>query len=113
MLATIGIAVGISAFWLVAMLPALPNVADTIKSGPHALACIFDAHFSHGVTNAFLISACVATFVCGVAIQAATTRLLFAYGRDKMVPAHSQFFGSIHPPETPMTSALFVAVVMD
>ena len=53
---------------------------------------------------------CVAIFVCCLAIQAATTRLLFAYGRDKMIPA-SRFFAYVHPStRTPMTSALFVGV---
>ena len=53
---------------------------------------------------------CIAIFVCCLAIQAATTRLLFAYGRDKMIPA-SRFFGYVHPStKTPMASAIFVAV---
>ncbi len=62
------------------------------------------------MTNVFLISVCVAIFVCCLAIQAATTRLLFAYGRDKMIPG-SKFFGYVHPKtRTPMASAIFVAV---
>ena len=53
---------------------------------------------------------CVAIFVCCLAIQAATTRLLFAYGRDKMIPA-SKFFAYVHPStKTPMLSAIFVGV---
>jgi amino acid transporter len=109
MLTAIGITAVISTFWLVAMVLAVPNVADTVKSGPNAIAFIFDAHFPHWVTNAFLISVCIAIFVCCLAIQAATTRLLFAYGRDKMVPAH-KFFGYVHPKtKTPMASAIFVA----
>ena len=60
------------------------------------------------VTDVFLISVCVAIFVCCLAIQAATTRLLFAYGRDKMIPA-SRFFGYVHPrTKTPMLSAIFI-----
>jgi len=62
------------------------------------------------VTDAFLVSVCLAIFVCCLAIQAATSRLLFAYGRDKMIP-FSKFFGYVHPStKTPMLSAIFIGV---
>jgi amino acid transporter len=110
MLFAVGITAAISAFWLVAMVLAIPNVAKTQAQGTGAIAYIFHAHFANWVTNAFLISVCVAIFVCCLAIQAATTRLLYAYGRDKMIPGH-KFFGYVHPrTKTPMTSAIFVAV---
>jgi len=110
MLLAIGITAVISAFWLVAMVLAIPDVAKTQAQSTGAIAYIFDAHFPSWVTDVFLISVCVAIFVCCLAIQAATTRLLFAYGRDKMIPG-SKFFGYVHPStRTPMTSAIFVAV---
>jgi len=96
MLTAIGITAVISTFWLIAMVLAIPNVADTQKQGTGAIAYIFTAHFPTWVTDAFLISVCLAIFVCCLAIQAACTRLLFAYGRDKMVP-FSGFFGFVHP----------------
>ena len=110
MLTAIGITAVISAFWLVSMVLAIPDVAKTQAQGTEAIAYIFNAHFPSWVTNAFLISVCAAIFVCCLAIQAATSRLLYAYGRDKMIPA-SRFFGYVHPStRTPMTSAIFVAV---
>ena len=110
MLFAVGITAVISAFWLVAMVLAIPDVAKTQAQSTGAIAYIFHAHFPNWVTNAFLISVCVAIFVCCLAIQAATTRLLYAYGRDKMIPGH-KFFGYVHPrTKTPMTSAIFVAV---
>lgn len=109
MLTAIIITAVISAFWLVAMVLAIPNVKDTMGQGTNAIAFIFDAHFPHWVTDAFLVSVCLAIFVCCLAIQAAATRLLFAYGRDKMIPA-ARFFGYVHPrTKTPMLSAIFVA----
>jgi amino acid transporter len=109
MLTAVIITAVISAFWLVAMVLAIPDLKATMDAGPNAIAFIFDAHFSKWVTDAFLISVCVAIFVCCLAIQAATTRLLFAYCRDKMIPAH-KFFGYVHPKaKTPMASAVFVA----
>jgi amino acid transporter len=110
MLTAVGITAVISTFWLVAMVLAIPNVAETQKQGTGAIAYIFNAHFPSWVTDAFLISVCLAIFVCCLAIQAAATRLLFAYGRDKMVP-FSGFFGYVHPKtKTPMTSAIFIGV---
>ena len=110
MLFAIGITAVISAFWLVAMVLAIPDVAKTQAQGTGAIAYIFNAHFPTWVTDAFLISVCLAIFVCCLAIQAATTRLLFAYGRDKMIPS-SKFFGYVHPKtKTPMTSAIFIGV---
>jgi amino acid transporter len=109
MLFAIGITAVISAFWLISMVLAIPDVKKTQAQGTEAIAYIFNAHFPSWVTNVFLISVCVAIFVCCLAIQAATTRLLFAYGRDKMIPA-SRFFGYVNPStRTPMTSAFFVA----
>ena len=79
------------------------------RRAPGAIAYIFDAHFPSWVTDVFLVSVCIAIFVCCLAIQAATSRLLFAYGRDKMIPG-SKFFGYVHPgTKTPMASAIFVA----
>ena len=110
MLFAIGITAVISAFWLVSMVLAIPDVAKTQAQGTGAIAYIFDAHFPTWVTDVFLVSVCIAIFVCCLAIQAATTRLLYAYGRDKMIPA-SKFFAYVHPStRTPMTSAVFVAV---
>jgi amino acid transporter len=110
MLTAIGITAVISAFWLVAMVLAIPDVAKTQAQGTGAIAYIFNAHFPSWVTNVFLISVCAAIFVCCLAIQAAATRLLFAYGRDKMIPA-SKFFGYVHPrTKTPMMSAIFIGV---
>jgi amino acid transporter len=109
MLFAIGITAVLSAFWLVSMVLAIPDVAETQAQGTGAIAFIFDAHFPTWVTDLFLVSVCVAIFVCCLAIQAATTRLLFAYGRDKMIPA-SRFFAYVHPStKTPLASAVFVA----
>jgi len=110
MLFAIGITAIISAFWLVSMVLAIPDVAKTQAEGTGAIAYIFDAHFPTWVTDTFLVTVCIAIFVCCLAIQAATSRLLFAFGRDKMIPA-SKFFGYVHPStKTPLASAIFVAV---
>jgi amino acid transporter len=64
MLTAIGITAVISIFWLVAKVLAMPNVAATQKQGTGAIADIFNAHFPSWVTDAFLVSVCLAIFVC-------------------------------------------------
>ena len=89
----IGITAVISTFWLIAMVLAIPNVADTQKQGTGAIAYIFNAHFPTWVTDVFLVSVIIAIFVCCLGIQ--------------VVP-FSSFFGFVHPKtKTPMLSAIF------
>ena len=73
MLFAIGITAVLSAFWLVAMVLAIPDVAATQAEGTGAIAYIFNAHFPTWVTDLFLVAVIVAIFVCCLAIQAATT----------------------------------------
>ena len=110
MIFAVGLTAIISAFWLFAMVLAIPDVAKTQAEGTNAIAYIFDAHFAKWVTDVFLVAVLTAIFVCCLAVQVATTRLMYAYGRDKMVPA-SRFFGFVWPrTKTPILSALFVAI---
>jgi amino acid transporter len=96
----------ISMFWLVAMTLAIPDLAATQARGTGAIAFIFDAHFPHWVTNLFLATVLAAIFVCCLAIQASGTRLLYAFGRDRMVPG-SRFFAYVNPhTRTPIGSAV-------
>jgi amino acid transporter len=63
------------------------------------------------VTNLFLVVVLIAIFVCCLAIQVSATRLLFAFGRDRMIPG-GRFFAYVNPKtRTPMFSALAVGVV--
>jgi amino acid transporter len=110
MIFAVGLTAIISAFWLFAMVLAIPDVAKTQAESTNAIAYIFDAHFPKWVTDLFLVAVLTAIFVCCLAVQVATTRLLFAYGRDKMIPA-SRFFGFVSlRTKTPLLSAAFVAV---
>ena len=105
MIFAVGLTAIISAFWLFAMVLAIPDVAKTQAERTNAIAYIFDAHFPKWVTDLFLVAVLTAIFVCCLAVQVATTRLLFAYGRDKMIPA-SRFFGFVSQrTKTPLLSA--------
>jgi amino acid transporter len=107
----VGITAVISAFWLVAMVLAIPDVAATQAQGTNAIAYIFNAHFPRWVTNLFLVVVLIAVFVCCLAIQVSATRLLFAFGRDRMIPG-GRFFAYVNPrTRTPMGSALAVGLV--
>jgi amino acid transporter len=107
----VGITAVISVFWLVAMVLAIPDVGRTQAEGTNAIAYVFDAHFPRWVTNLFLVVVLIAIFVCCLAIQVAATRLLFAFGRDKVIPG-SRFFAYVNPKtRTPLASAVTVGLV--
>lgn len=58
----------------------------------------------------FLAALVIAQFTSGLAAQASGSRLLFAMGRDGVLP--KRFFGRIHPRfQTPVLSILAIAVV--
>lgn len=58
----------------------------------------------------FLATLVVAQFTSGLAAQASVGRLLYAMGRDKVLP--SSFFGSLHPKwQTPVLNLALVGIV--
>jgi len=58
----------------------------------------------------FLAALVIAQFTSGLAAQASGSRLLFAMGRDGVLP--KRFFGRIHPRfQTPVLSILAIAVI--
>lgn len=58
----------------------------------------------------FLATLVVAQFTSGLAAQASVGRLLYAMGRDKVLP--SAFFGSLHPKwHTPLLNLILVGIV--
>ncbi|WP_341487301.1 APC family permease [Pararhizobium sp. A13] len=58
----------------------------------------------------FLATLVIAQFTSGLAAQASVGRLLYAMGRDKVLP--SSFFGSLHPKwHTPVLNLIVVGIV--
>jgi amino acid transporter len=81
-------------------------IADTIKSN---LTFAFPGGFTMG--DLYLVVILIAVFVCTLAIQGATVRLMFSMGRDRRLPMGSTW-GHVHPSlKTPANAAVAVGVL--
>jgi amino acid transporter len=80
-------------------------IADTIKD---------NLTFSIGgitMGDIYLVVILVAVYVCTLAIQGATTRLMFSMGRDRRLPLGGTW-GHVHPTlKTPANAAVAVGVL--
>lgn len=81
-------------------------IADTIKDN---LTFAFPGGFTMGDLYLFVIL--IAVYVCTLAIQGATVRLMFSMGRDRRLPLGSTW-GHVHPSlKTPANAAVAVGVL--
>jgi urea carboxylase system permease len=81
-------------------------IADTIKTN---LVFAFPGGFTMG--DLYLVVILIAVYVCTLAIQGATVRLMFSMGRDGRLPWGSTW-GRVHPSlRTPANAAVAVGVL--
>ncbi|TMK23353.1 MAG: amino acid permease [Actinobacteria bacterium] len=81
-------------------------IADTIKEN-----LTFGLPGGATLGDLYLVMILVAVFVCTLAIQGATTRLMFSMGRDRRLPFGSAW-GSVNPMfKTPANAAIAVGVL--
>ncbi|HET7475975.1 MAG TPA: amino acid permease [Dermatophilaceae bacterium] len=69
---------------IVAALMAAPRVGDEISSG--GLAWIVTSRLGDVLGRVFLVDVVLAAFVCTLAIQTATTRMIYSMSRDEVLP---------------------------
>jgi amino acid transporter len=103
---------GITSFILVAALAlSVPdhNVKGVTSGG---VAYLFSANITSSALNdALLVLICLAFFSCGLAVQAAGSRVLFSYARDDQLPA-SRTLRTISPRFRTPVVALVVLTVL-
>jgi len=81
-------------------------IADTIKAN-----LTFGLLGSFTMGDLYLVMILVAVYVCTLAIQGATTRLMFSMGRDRRLPFGGTW-GHVHPTlKTPAYAAIAVGVL--
>ena len=81
-------------------------IADTIKDN---LTFAFPGGFTMG--DLYLVVILIAVYVCTLAIQGATVRLMFSMGRDRRLP-FGGLWGHVHPTfQTPANAAVAVGVL--
>ncbi|MGL5817125.1 MAG: APC family permease [Phycicoccus sp.] len=88
MLLTIGVAAASSVVITLGFLVGIPDYGALFAGGDDPIATVLDDAFggSTVLVDAMYALICLAFVSCVLAIQAATSRLLFSFARDRMVP---------------------------
>jgi len=96
--------------FLLAIVLAIPNVADSLKDAS-PIATSIKSGLGETLGNAYLYIILIAVYVCTMAIQGATTRLMFSMGRDRRLPLGS-LWAHVSPTfKTPAYAAVAVGVL--
>lgn len=100
----------VGAVFLLAIILAIPDLAASFKD-PAPIATSIKAGLGETMGNAYLYVILIAVYVCTLAIQGATTRLMFSMGRDRRMPLGS-LWGHVNPTfKTPANAAVAVGVI--
>jgi len=96
--------------FLLAIILAIPNVADSLKDAS-PIATSIKSGLGETLGNAYLYVILIAVYVCTMAIQGATTRLMFSMGRDRRLPLGSVWAHVSPTFKTPAYAAVAVGVL--
>jgi urea carboxylase system permease len=96
--------------FLLAIILAIPDVAASL-SDPAPIATSIKAGLGETFGNVYLYVILAAVYVCTLAIQGATTRLMFSMGRDRRLPLGG-LWAHVNPTfKTPANAAIAVGVL--
>ncbi len=95
-LASIAGAFVIGGFFIWATLMAVPGDLSKAVADGLGPAAIIDANFSNAFATVYLLVVAAAIYVCCLAIQTATIRLMFGMARDDVLPA-SKVLSKVYP----------------
>lgn len=91
---------------LLAFVLAIPNLDEAMKAAV-PLTYILEKNLGTGISNAFVVLALIAIFVCGTAVQATVSRLLFSFGRDNNIPGSKLWAKMSKKHDTPVAAIVF------
>ncbi|MED1205705.1 APC family permease [Heyndrickxia acidicola] len=94
---------------LLAFVLAIPNLGETMKAAV-PLTYILNKNLGTGISNAFVVLALIAIFVCGTAVQATVSRLLFSFGRDNKIPGAKLWAKMSKKHDTPVAAIIFSGI---
>ncbi|SDO84238.1 permease, urea carboxylase system [Nakamurella panacisegetis] len=97
------------AFILIGALMAAPEANDP-NIGTGGLAYVITSRLGDVLGKAFLADVVLAAFVCTLAIQTATTRMIFSMSRDEVLP-FSQQLGKVSRNGATATASILVGVL--
>ena len=100
------------AFMLMATLMAAPSVTDGALGDPaRGLPYVLTSRLGDTLGRAFLIDVAIAVTVCTLAIQTATTRMIFSMARDRVLPFSSALSRVNRRTGAPILPAILVGVL--
>jgi urea carboxylase system permease len=100
------------AFMLMATLMSAPSVTDGSLGDPtKGLAYVLTSRLGDTLGRVFLLDVVVAISVCTLAIQTATTRMMFSMARDKVLPFSDSLAKVNSRTGTPIRPAVVVGVL--
>ena len=109
-LSAIWLSGAVGAVFLLAIILAIPDLTASF-SDTAPIATSIKAGLGETMGNAYLYVILIAVYVCTLAIQGATTRLMFSMGRDRRMPLGS-LWGHVNPTfRTPANAAIAVGVI--
>ena len=104
----------IGTIFLLAIILSTPDIAAEITAagkGANPIADTIHANLGDVWGNIYLAVVLSAVFVCTMAIQGATTRLMFSMGRDRRLPLGSLWSNVSATHKTPTNAAIAVGVL--
>jgi amino acid transporter len=100
----------VGAIFLLAIILATPDMTAALTDGSPITTAIKSA-LGETFGTIYLLTILAAVYVCTLAIQGATTRLMFSMGRDRRIPL-GRAWGSVnHSFRTPANAAIAVGVL--
>jgi urea carboxylase system permease len=105
-ISALGLTFVIGALALWAFVLSIPNLSDVLKADV-PLTYILQTNLGSGVASAFIGVAVIAIFVCGTAVQATVSRLLYSFGRDQKIPLSRLWVHVSRRFDTPVPAIVF------
>jgi urea carboxylase system permease len=100
----------VGAIFLLAIILATPDMTAALTD-PAPISTAIKSALGDTFGTVYLTVILIAVFVCTLAIQGATVRLMFSMGRDRRMPLGS-LWGTVHPTfKTPTNAAIAVGVL--
>jgi amino acid transporter len=95
---------------LVAVTFAVPDVQGTLDAGANAVVYIWTRSMNDTWAEFLLLIAVIAQFFCGTASVTSASRMMFAFSRDRAVPA-SRLWRKVSANRVPVNAVVAIAVL--
>jgi amino acid transporter len=102
-------AAAVTAFLLVALVLATPDIAKAASDPDQAIPSLLASRFSPFLTRCLLALLVFAYLSCAGAAQTAAARLFYSYARDGMIPG-AGWLRAVSPRKAPTNATLFSAI---